>query len=430
MRTGCVAGVLEALDCAISDAGEVPVSCLSDKELSEFVVGLARLSNQLAAVRVDAVDQAEHVDLGRHSDQRNVANHIAALSNADPAPVRADALLGRWLRDFPAFRRAFERGVLGFSHLDLLRKADNERVHSQMIDDQEKFVRWCRDLAFADMGQLISRWLLGADPDGAEPSEHEKKTGLSVTPLADGSARVSGTLDPLQAAFFRDSLHHEEQQLRRAANEAGVASTVRQRQLSALLNLIGRGVARPDGSMPIPRVNIVMSQKVYEDTAAWLEDPAAPYPELDPNGRDIDKKSQLMDGTPIHPLYGFAAASVGVMRRLVYSAASRSVDVSKNARAIPKWMLEAQLVVTNGRCSNPVCGAPFHWLQADHITPYSHTEDTSVENTRPYCEPENLWKGSDPTRGRTHRHDRERRDRPLPEESRQSGIAENQPIDD
>jgi len=34
-------------------------------------------------------------------------------------------------------------------------------------------------------------------------------------------------------------------------------------------------------------------------------------------------------------------------------------------------------------------------LHAYHITPYSHTQDTSVENNRPVCEADNLWLGND-----------------------------------
>ena len=62
-------------------------------------------------------------------------------------------------------------------------------------------------------------------------------------------------------------------------------------------------------------------------------------------------------------------------------------------------MRDISLITTNGKCANPVCDSPFHWLHGDHITPYSHTQDTSVENTRPVCEGDNLWRGNDTNRG-------------------------------
>ena len=62
-------------------------------------------------------------------------------------------------------------------------------------------------------------------------------------------------------------------------------------------------------------------------------------------------------------------------------------------------MRDITLVTTNGKCANPVCDSPFHWLHGDHYTPYSHTQDTSVKNTRPVCEGDNLWRSNDTTRG-------------------------------
>lgn len=382
---------------AVANATSVAGHC--PEELSERNVVLNQLTQQLAALRIETVDQSEHVDVGALTDQRNTANHVASVCNADPAPVRADALLGRWLRDFPVLRQAFVEGRVGVSHLDLLRKADNVRVHHQMIQAQDSFVQWFHQLAFRDLPHLIDRWLLGADPDGAAPDEHAKKTGLSLTPLPGGMVKVSGLLDPLQGAALRDAVNFEEQKLRRTQQQHGVTSTVRQRMLEALLNLVGRGVARPDGSMPIPHVNIAMSQQVFEQTAAWLRDETEPFPHIDPMGQDPDAKCQLIDGTPIHPLYGFAAQAIATMRRIVYSAKGRPVEVSTKARSIPKWMAEAQLVATNGKCSNPVCDAPFSWLHADHITPHSHTQNTSVKNTRPLCEPDNLWRNNNTKRG-------------------------------
>ena len=212
-------------------------------------------------------------------------------------------------------------------------------------------------------------------------------------------AKISGILDPLQAAALRDAVHLEANKIRREHQEADITSTVRQRMVTALMNLVGRDAARPDGTFAKPRVNIVMSQKVFEQTATWLEDQSEPFPEIDPLAKDHDKKCQLIDGTPIHPLYAFATASIGVMRRHVYDAKDRPINTSSDARKIPDWMIETQLIATNGKCSNPVCDAPFWWMHADHIVPHSHSQDTSLKNTRPLCEPDNLWRGNDTNRG-------------------------------
>ena len=99
------------------------------------------------------------------------------------------------------------------------------------------------------------------------------------------------------------------------------------------------------------------------------------------------------------PLYAIAATATATFRRLVYSARGRPKDVSVDSRRIPDWMRDATLVTTNGMCSNPVCDAPFEWLHSDHVIPYSHNHTTHLDNTRPLCEGDNLWRGNDTTRG-------------------------------
>ena len=388
-----------ALEESVDSCFATHLTYLTRDEVSDRNVILARVTAKIDALRIDAVDQGEHVDVGGLSDNRNVANHLATVTNADPAPVRADALLGRWLRSFPELADAHAAGSISTAHLTLLRLADNVRVHNQMVEDQEKFVSWFKDVAFRDLPHVIDRWLLGADPDGQAPDVKDQETGLSIKPLPGGGARISGVLDPIQAAALRDDIEAEAQTIRRQHQEDGIASTVRHRTLHALMNLVGRGAARPDGTFARPRINIVMSQEVFEQTAKWLEDPINEFPELDPLGRDPDRKCQLIDGTPVHPLYGYAASVTATMRRQVFDARSRPIDVSSNARSIPDWMKETQLIVSNGKCSNPVCDAPFAWLHADHVIPHSHTQNTSLKNTRPLCEPENLWRSNDTSRG-------------------------------
>ncbi len=387
-----------ALEAAVADCFHIPLSCLSAEELSDRAVALSVVAARVDALRMEALHAAEQVDVGRLNDQRNAANHVAARTLQDPAEFRAQARLGKWLEDFPTFADAYRAGELSTAHLQKLRLADNPRIHHQMRADQAKFVRWFTSCQFRDIDEVLDRWLLGADPDGAEPKSHLAAVGMSITPLPGGCSKISGILDPLQTAALRTAIEAEASKLRNAEREAGSVSSMRRRTLVALLNLVGRGDARPDGSFARPRVNIVMSQKVYESTLAWLEDPARNrFPEID--GSHIDKKCQLIDGTQIHPLYGFAASVTATFRRIVYSARGRPINASYDSRQIPEWMRDVSSAATNGKCSNPVCDAPFHWLQGDHIVPYSHTQDTSVFNTRDACGGDNGWRGNDLSRG-------------------------------
>lgn len=398
---GCERGPgqdLVALEAQLDACFETPVACLSAPEVSARLAALTRVTAKLDSLRTETVRAGDVIDVGSSSDQRNTANHVAALTKCDPADVRADSRLGEWLTDFALFGDAFRDGRLTAAHLNKLRLADNDRVHVQLIAAQQRFIGWFTACHFRDIDQLIERWLLGADPDGAAPDEHSQHVGLSLTPMPGGLTRLRGILDPLQASALGRALATETRRLRSKEDQAGETSRTSRRRLVALLNLVGRGTARPDGSQARPRVNIVMSQRVYEETLAWLADPTNPLPE--PDHTDVDRKCQLIDGTPIHPLYAIAATATATFRRLVYDARGRPVEASYDSRQIPDWMRDATLIATNGKCSNPVCDAPFDWLHADHITPYSHDQTTSLEDTRPLCEPDNLWRGNDTNRGR------------------------------
>lgn len=389
---------LDDLEASLDACLEVSLAGLSDGELSERLARSSGLTAKLDAVRVAAVAAGKARDIARLSDQRNVANHLASVSNADPAAVRFDQRIADWLIDMPVIADAFAAGEVTIDHIELLRGVDNPRVHMQMVDAQDMFVRWCTTVVFRDLKGLFDEWLLGADPDGAEPKEHYPETGMTVQTLAGGMVKVTILMDPLQGAAFKGDMSSECARLRSEEQEAGEIRTVRKRQLEALLNLTGRGAARPNGGHARPRVHIVMSQRVYEETLAWLEDPASN--ELPTTDRsDVDSKCQLIDGTPIHPLYCIAASLTAKFRHTVYSARGRPIHDSYDTRRIPDWMREIALISSNGKCSNPVCDAPFTWLHGDHITPYSHSRDTSVANTRPVCDPDNGWRGNDISRG-------------------------------
>lgn len=389
---------IAALDAAVDACFETPLSCLGAEEMSDRLVALVAITARLDALRIESVQAAELVEVGGLTDQRNTANHVAARTLANPASVRFDERIGKWLADLPTLASALRNGEITTNHVEKLRLKDSPRVHNLMVQGQRFFLRTFTTCHFRDLDDVIDEWLLGADPDGAEPNDRVQQFGLSFTPLSGGRIKVSGILDPLQGAALRGEVNAEANKLRAAEKETGAMSTVRRRTLDALLALVGRGAARPNGTFARPRVNIVMSQRVYEQTAAWLADPANnEFPEIDRS--DIDKKCQLIDGTPIHPLYAMAATVTGTLRRLVYSARGRPIDASFDSRRIPDWMRDITLVTTNGKCANPVCDSPFHWLHGDHYTPYSHTQDTSVKNTRPVCEGDNLWRSNDTTRG-------------------------------
>ncbi len=390
------------LSAAVDACFSTPLSCLSPEETSDRLVALTNITSRLDALRVETVAAAKAADVGKLNDQRNVANHVAERTNNDPATTRSDQLLANWLTDFPEFAAAYQDGTLTTAHLNLLRRKDNARVHQQMIGDQRCFIQWFTNVAFRDLDEVVERWLMGADPDGAEPSEQLLECTISLRPLPGGLGRISGKLDPLSFAAIRTAMNTEAEKVRREHKEAGISSTVGQRNHEALARLIARG-AISTGPGIKPLINIVIDQSTYEETLEWLADPdnvelpvIDPAPEQGFGGR----KCQLIDGTPIHPLYVIAASAKAVFRRIVYGAKGRRPEVSYESRSFPPWISDLVLIATNGRSANRICDAPFHWLQIDHIEPDSLGGETTLANARPLSAGDNGWRGNDTNRGR------------------------------
>ena len=76
--------------------------------------------------------------------------------------------------------------------------------------------------------------------------------------------------------------------------------------------------------------------------------------------------------------------------------------------------------------ANPVCDAPFHWLQIDHIEPDSLGGETALNNARPLSGADNGWRSNNTNRGKW----------PMPERAPVGDLATtvtaaaNQPISD
>ena len=387
---------LDVLSSAIDDCFEIALPCLSPDEISSRLVTLHQLTAKLDAVRLATADHAKAIDLAGRNKTRNVADHVAGQFPIDPAYARADELIAVWLRDFPLIAEAYAAGEITTAHVDKMRLNDKSRYHHLMMRDEQILLDSLRTCHFRDLATVFGEWLLGADPDGELPKDEVTKTGLTVTPLPGGFSKVRGTLDPLQTQAFNAAVAPEVAALRAEETESGVKRTLANRTLTAVMRLVTRGAARDDGTFPAPLINISMSQRVFENTVARLADPTIEPVAI--NWNDPDGRCHRIDGTPIHPIFALAAATTGHFRRLVYDTKARPIEVSYTSRSFPDWMKDIFAMMTNGHCANPVCDAPFHWLHGDHVTPFSHKPETTLDDGQLLCEPENLWKGNDPTR--------------------------------
>ncbi len=379
---------------ALRDVREVPLSCLSAVELAERSVALEQVAAQLDAARCAVVAAASEALEGPEAFKalgfRHAVDFIVDASRSDARDIRKLDRVGRWLLDFPVFSVAFADGVLTHRHITELRSIDKPKVHHQLIESQEMLVDAARELDFRDFVNVCAYWLNAADPDGDEPVEQAAKSGLSYKKHSDGSVSGKFRFDALTGQAFRTLLEQETQRLFRQDHEAGVKRSQGSRQGTALLNLMTRGSSKGGNSQITPLIHVVLGAALAENLAEQLAGQTTEH--VEPSFDDIDRRCELIDGTPIHPKQAAVAMAAGMLRRIVFEEHSQPIDVAAKSRGFPTWMKQTLLVRARGRCQIPGCDAPFAWLQADHVQPHSKGGPTKLGNGQILCDPHNKWK--------------------------------------
>ena len=136
-----------------------------------------------------------------------------------------------------------------------------------------------------------------------------------------------------------------------------------------------------------------MSLKVLQNAIAQMaKDPSEQDFTSMLDASDVDGRSELIDGTPIHPKYALILMMQARVRRQVLTAKNETLDASKPTRVFPEWMRHIRLVETRGQCTVPGCDAPHTWLQADHRQPSSKDGLTTLSNLDPMCAADNKFK--------------------------------------
>ncbi len=396
--------VLGDLNAAFDDVLAMPLHCLSRTELDDWINQTQRFTSRMAAMACNAATAADQAGVQLLGPHRTLADHVAAQARIESSTVGSDLLLGRWLQRFPDFAEAAAAGTLSRRHLQILRSNDNTRTHRAMWDAQAFFVELAATLVWKDFNEALRYWVLAADPDGDEPKEQVKKRHVRLVTGGDGFVNGQFGYDPLTGAMIKDAVEHEAQQLWRdeqAGNHA--LRTKAQRQADALATLVARGTK--SGKTQRPLIHLVVSDEVLADAAIRLacgdsDDPQrTPLPSwLDPNRLplawgDVDRRCELVDGTPVHPRLVAALLDLADLRRLVLTADSEVADLGTQVRFYPRHMKDAILAAGRGRCEVQGCSAPLSWLQADHHQPHARGGATSLDNGRSRCDPHNKAKG-------------------------------------
>ena len=396
--------VLSDLNAGFDEALSMPLHCLSRPELDQWISQTQRLASLMATMACNAAAAADQAGVQLLGGHRTLADHVAAQTRVKPSAVGSDLLLGRWLQRFPDFAEAAASGTLSRRHLQVLRSNDNSRTHRAIWDAQTFFFDLAATLGWKDSNEALRYWALAADPDGDEPREQLEKRHLRFNASGDGFTTGQFGYDPLTLAMTRSAVEHEAEQLWRheQAGDHPLRSKA-QRQADAMAMLIARGTKSGKGQRPL--VHVLISDAVLADASIRLacgdrDDPdAIALPDwIDTSSlplawADADRRSELVDGTPLHPRLVAALLDIADLRRLVLTAESEICDLDTEVRIYPRHMKDAILAAGRGRCEVQGCSAPLPWIQADHHQSHARGGPTSLHNGRPRCDPHNKAKG-------------------------------------
>ncbi len=391
--------VFDDLEAALDAAHALGLLSLDLDQLEHVAARSIRVAERSRALAARVVAEADHAGLAPRRGVGSLTAHLAAETGGASAAIAPHRTIGLWLDAFPQIAEAWARGDLTDAHVRELKKLDGPRTRVDLVRDQQIHIDSAQTLCFDDWLTTLSYWLLHADPDGALTPEREDSYGLTARVQRNGDVAVSGMLDPLTGEAFLTMVEREAQTLFRAEVDAGHddgTMSHRRRRSIALMRLVRRGTQRPDGSMPLPLVNIVMSQRVAEDLCARMTGSVDFDPHRLPlRWDDVDRRCETIRGTPIDPRRAWPALLIGRLRRQVLNAKGRTIDLGYDTRLYTPVQKNALLVESRGHCTTIGCSAPFEWLAADHITPASKNGPTSLANGQILCNPDNRRKGDD-----------------------------------
>ena len=380
----------------LKDLACEPVGSLSARELAHRSILLQQSRQQLDGLIAATISEAEAAGSPTISQQRTMAQVVAADTHANPDTLRADIRAGRFLRTMPVLEQAVLDGHMSRDHVLFLSKGQNTRVHSAMARDQHLFVQWARDFEWKDFKSTFSYWLAVNDEDGPEPEDDNALNTVTIRTTPDGRVKGSFDLDGATGGILKQQLGDEANAVFNEDEECGHPRTTGQRRAQALANLIRRGAGRSAANAK-PLVHVVMSLKVLMHAIDQLAKDEADQDftsVLDFD--DIDGRCELIDGTPVNPKFALVLAMQAYLRRQVLGAKGVTLEASYETRGFPEWMRHIKLVEARGSCTTAGCDAQHTWLHADHRTPHSKDGLTELENLDPLCRPDNLNKSNGP----------------------------------
>jgi hypothetical protein len=283
---------------------------------------------------------------------------------------------GRHLRHLPVVAQAFEEGDITSAHLDTVADLRRAGTEDALARDEEMLVSQAKRLRFEQFTRVAAYWDQLADPDGTEDLAEARRARRDVYLESTISGMYLGqmTLDPISGSIVTNELDRIERELfkadwARAREELGKDPTVddlwrtpAQRRADALVEMATRSSVVDSETMrrPSPLFSVLVD-----------------WPTL------AGRVCELADGIVVSPGELVDWLSVADLERAVMEPSGR-VEVSPKQRLFTGATRRA-IELRDRECTHPFCDERGTRCQADHVTPWGQSGETTQENGRLLC---------------------------------------------
>lgn len=373
-------------------------------ELTE-AFGLENVDRLAAMVRVrEQLDAQIAVETAAFDGQaafegrgyRSPASYLVDDCRISRRSAAAYLSAGRAMKAFPLLTEAAQNGDITFDHVKAFARtvvpprADEERV-ALASSSEHKFLAKAKAYTSDDFGRLCRAWRLEADFHDPEARKRiiDKTEVVLIDHQEDDYAELRIGGPRVDVLAIHKAITRESDRLWREENgetDDNVAPLrhKKERRFRAVLLMAKRAMARfaDDLVLPEPLLNLQMDWDTYDrESAAYAAGHSGPGPD------EVFKPgfiSQTIDGKPISPSHMFAISLRARIRRVVFDAKSRKVDLGRSQRLYTSAAREA-VMQRDKHCQHPGCDMPGDWCDVDHILEWQHGGHTNPENGQLLC---------------------------------------------
>ncbi|MGH3730652.1 MAG: DUF222 domain-containing protein [Micromonosporaceae bacterium] len=370
----CVAAALTDVHHILKGVSDTPLWSSTDAQITELLVEATRIRNQLAALELRIVAEADGRDIASRAAASSTPSWLRGTVNLSPAEAKRRVALATALNHLQPTRQALTDGSVSAPHAQVIARCVAElpdEVTGDVRASAESFlVEHAQQFDPVQLARLGSRILEVVDPDAADIDEarrlanqekraHQRRD-LRLTPDGHGTVWLRGRLDTESAAIVQRALDPLAAPRPTDADQPDLRNPGC-RAADALIEVCRRALS--GGGLPTQRsekpqvVVTVDYHKLRRDVGSGTTD----------------------HGATLAPATVRRIACDAELIPAVLGADSRPLDLGRAVRLFTPAQRRA-LILRDRGCAFPGCDRPPQWCDAHHIRHWIDGGDTNVDN--------------------------------------------------